>query len=138
MPDTIELLAAVPLFKDLSKRELAQIARSAKEVDHPAGSPVLEKGSSGVGFHIILEGQAAVMIDGERQAQAGQGDYFGEMSLLDGEPRSATVQAETDVKTLTIASWDFIPLIEKHPSIAVKLLAELSRRIRTYQSSARH
>jgi CRP/FNR family cyclic AMP-dependent transcriptional regulator len=135
----LELLASVPLFQDLSKRELSAILKSAREVQHPAGSAVLEEGTDGVGFHLILEGKATVVIGGRTRAELGPGSYFGEMSLIDGLPRTATVTPVTPMKTLTIASWDFAPMIDQNPSIARKLLVEMSRRLReAYKDSVVH
>lgn len=135
----LKLLASVPLFKDLSKKELAAILKSAHEVQHESGVPVLEEGTDGIGFHLILEGKARVMTGGRQRAELTPGDYFGEMSLIDGLPRTATVTPTEPMKTLTIASWDFAPMIENNPSIAGKMLVEMSRRLReAYKDSVAH
>lgn len=135
----LKLLASVPLFQDLSKKELSAILKSAHEVTHVAGSPVLEEGTGGIGFHLILEGKARVMTGGRQRAELASGDYFGEMSLIDGLPRTATVTPVERMKTLTIASWDFAPMIENYPSIARKMLVEMSRRLReAYKDSVAH
>jgi CRP-like cAMP-binding protein len=133
--DPLEMLRSVPLFQGLSKRELKTILNSAKQVEHAAGHTIVEEGARGVGFHLILEGEASVLRKARKLARLGPGDFFGEMSLLDGGPRSATVKAETNTKTLALSSWDFHPLIEKNPSIALRLLEVLSGRLRAAQES---
>lgn len=136
--DMVKLLAGVPLFEGLSKRELEAVVGAGKEVDVREGKQIVEEGQTGLGFHLILEGTVRVMVGGEDRAQLGQGEYFGEMSLIDGGPRSATVVAETPVRTLSLASWAFLPILDDHPSISRKLLVELSRRLRSVEQSIRH
>ena len=136
--DRLGMLQEVPLFQDLTKRELKALVGHGKEVDHRAGKAITEEGQAGVGFHLILEGKAVATTGDTKIGDFGPGDYFGEMSLLDGEPRSATVRAETDVLTLAISAWDFSSLIEKYPTIARKMLVEMSRRLRQADASLRH
>ena len=136
--DAISKLGSVPIFEGLSKRELDAIYRVAKEIDFEPGHAILEEGSTGVGFHLILEGRADVVVGDRKRATLGPGDYFGEMSLLDGGPRSATVRTSTRVRTLALTSWAFLPLLDKTPSIAKKMLVELSRRLRALEKSLQH
>lgn len=136
--DILTMLGSVSLFDGLSKRELEAVLASGKVLEVPEAKVMVEEGATGVGFHLILEGEAKVKIGGKTRATLRAGDYFGEMSLLDGGPRSATVQAETPVRTLAITSWAFLPLIDDHPSIARKLLVEMSRRLRAVERSLRH
>ena len=136
--DALTKLASVPIFEGLSKRELDAIYRVAKEIDFEPGHAILEEGSTGVGFHLILDGRADVVVGGRKRATLGPGDYFGEMSLLDGGPRSATVRTATRVRTLALTSWAFLPLLDKNPSIAKKMLVELSRRLRSLEKSVQH
>ncbi len=136
--DMVKLLAGVPLFEGLSKRELEAVVGAGKEVDVREGKQIVEEGQTGLGFHLVLEGKVQVLVGGEGRAQLGPGEYFGEMSLIDGGPRSATVVAETPVRTLSLASWAFLPILDDHPSIARKLLVELSRRLRSVEKSIRH
>ena len=134
----IEMLASVPLFEGLSKRELDTIYKAAKETQFEAGHDIVEQGATGVGFHLILEGKADVLVGGRKRASLGPGDYFGEMSLLDGGPRSATVKTASPARTLALTSWAFLPLLDKMPSIARKMLVELSRRLRGLEKSLQH
>jgi CRP/FNR family cyclic AMP-dependent transcriptional regulator len=135
----LAMLSSVSLFQGLSKRELSAILKSGREVEHAPGTPVLEEGTDGVGFHLILEGKATVVTGSRQRAELGPGDYFGEMSLLDGMPRTATVTPTTLMRTLTIATWDFRPMMQKYPSIAQKMLIEMSRRLRdAYRDAVEH
>jgi len=84
---------------------------------------------------MILDGEVDVSVDGKSHAKLGAGSYFGEMSLLDGGPRSATVTAVTELKTVSLTSWDFTALIDQYPEIARKLLVELCGRLRAVERS---
>jgi CRP-like cAMP-binding protein len=128
-------LASVPLFRDLSRRELSKVAAVAKDMTFAEGSTITGEGDSDARFYLILDGEARVTVRGKEIARLGAGDHFGEMALLDGEPRSATVVAETDLRTVTLARWNFKGVVAEHPSIAAKLMAELSRRIRQLERS---
>lgn len=136
--DPVDLLAKVSLFDGLSRKELQTIHRSAKEVHFPAGRTIVSEGSTGVGFHMIVSGNAKVLVKGRSRATLGSGDYFGEMSLIDRGPRSATVTATTDVTTLSLASWSFLSILDKNPTISRKLLTELCRRLRVAEKSHAH
>lgn len=136
--DMLALLGSVGLFEGLSKRELEAVLASSKVIEVPEGKTIVEEGATGVGFHMILEGEANVKIGGKTRAKLGVGDYFGEMSLLDGGPRSATVEAASPVTTLSLTSWAFLPLIDDFPSIARKLLVEMSKRLRNVEKSLQH
>lgn len=133
-----DVLRGVPLFDCLNRKERQAIADAGREVNYPAGKNIVEEGASGMGFHLILDGEARVSVNGRTRAKIGPGSYFGEISLLDRGPRTATVTAETPVKTLSLVSWNFLPLIDQHPSIAKKMLTELCARIRTLEKSITH
>jgi CRP/FNR family transcriptional regulator, cyclic AMP receptor protein len=130
MVDTAEKLRNVPLFQGLKDAELDRILEIGKEVRHSAGKPVVEQSESGVGFHLILEGDASVTVGDREVGVFGPGTYFGEMSILDGKPRSASVIPITELVTFSIPAWNFNELLERNPSIARALLVELSARIR--------
>lgn len=133
-----DLLKGVPLFDGLTQRERISVAGAGKEVRFPAGKDIVEEGSAGMGFHLILEGEAKVTVRGKTRAKIGPGAYFGEISLLDRGPRTATVTAVTPVTTLSLVSWNFLPLIDEYPSIAKKMLVELCGRIRNLEKSITH
>ena len=95
-----------------------------------AGAKIVEKGKGGVGFYLILEGTAEVIREGEKLAELGAGNFFGELSVIDGAPRTADVVAMTDTNCLVITQWAMKSLIENHPEIAQGMLDELVRRLR--------
>ena len=131
----VDMLGTVGLFEGLSRKELRQIHQMGKEVSFPAGRAIVKEGETGLGFHLILEGKAKVTIKGRRHDLLGPGNFFGELALIDRGTRTATVTAETPVRTLSIVSWDFLPMIEQNPSIARKLLLEMCRRLRGVRTS---
>lgn len=117
-----DLLRQVPLFSDLDNAELEQIARSMKQRTFSQGQEIAVEGESGVGFFVIEDGEAKVTVQGDQVRRLGPGDYFGEVALITQGPRTATVTADTDLKTYGMTFWDFRPLVEETPSIAWKLL----------------
>jgi CRP/FNR family cyclic AMP-dependent transcriptional regulator len=129
MSDRTDLLRRVPLFSDLERRELEDIANSMKERTFPAGRTVTDEGKGGVGFFVIEEGNATVSIQGEERATLGPGDYFGEIALIAESPRTATIVADTDLRCLGMTFWDFRPLVEENGRIAWKLLQVLAKRL---------
>jgi len=133
--DYIPKLRMVQLFESLSDEDLAEVAGAAKLMEFPTGAQVTKEGSTGVGFHLILDGRVSVTAGGVERATLGPGQYFGEMSLLDGEPRSATVTALTELRTFALASWDLMGLLSSDFDIARKIFAALSRRIRELEAA---
>ena len=126
MAATIETIREVPLFAGLKDADLNRILEIGKEVRHGPGKSVVEQAESGVGFHLILEGEASVIVAGNEVGTFGPGTYFGEMSIIDGKPRSATVMPITELVTFSIPAWNFNELIDRYPTIARALLIELS------------
>src|SRR6266542_3005580 len=94
-----ELLGSVSLFEGLSSRELSQIGKLGKEVSFAPGKTIVKEGDNGVGFHLILEGKARVSLKGRTRSTLGPGAWFGELSLIDRGPRTATVTSQSDVRT---------------------------------------
>jgi CRP/FNR family cyclic AMP-dependent transcriptional regulator len=134
--DLTARLAGVPLFEGLSKKELGEVLRCAGEVTHAADHVIVREGGAGAGFHLLLEGEAVVTQKGRELRRLGPGDYFGEIALIDGAGRSATVTTATPVRTLSVTAWNFKPLLEEHPLITHKLLLELCRRLRAAEARA--
>jgi CRP-like cAMP-binding protein len=130
-PNAANSLAKVPIFSECSKREIAIIARASKEVVHKQGTVIAREGERGVGLFLILEGQCSVTIGGKTKAKLGPGDFFGEVALLDGGPRTATVTALSPVKLIGITGWVFRGLLMEHPSIALKTLEAVAGRLRS-------
>lgn len=126
----VDLLKKVPLFDGLSRRQLEQIATLADEVDVPAGKRLAQSGESGHELFIILEGRAMVKTPHGRTVRMGPGDFFGEMSLLDGGPRSADVDAEGAMRLFVIGHREFWSLLSTAPPIARKIMTVLSARLR--------
>ena len=126
-----QMLSGVPLFSGCSGRELSAVAGAAKEVHRKQGSVLAKKGDPGVGFFLITGGTANVVVNNRKRAGLGKGDYFGEISLLDGGPRSADVVAESDVDMLGLTAWVFRGILEQYPAIAQKMLVTLAGRLRT-------
>ena len=131
----VEQLKTVPLFSGCSDRELASLGKFLREVNFPAGREIVQEGRTGTGLHVIIEGETKVVVGGRTRRRLGPGSFFGEISLLDRGPRTATVVAETPVRTVSLSSWNFRAALKEHPSIAVKMLEELASRIRTSNSS---
>jgi CRP-like cAMP-binding protein len=121
----VDMLSRNRLFDELTKKDLLSIVDSAKEVEHRAGQMIVVEGHPGVGFHLLLEGTAIVSTSGRRLRLLGPGDTFGDIAVIDGGPRSASVQAETRLRTLSLPPWEFKPLLIEHPQIAFKLLVKL-------------
>jgi CRP/FNR family transcriptional regulator, cyclic AMP receptor protein len=128
--DAVELLSQVPLFSELTNKELAAIARATKEVHHKPGRVLAKEGDSGIGFFLIVDGTAKVTVNGRKRAKLTAGDFFGEISLLDGGPRTATVTAETPMTLLGLTQWVFKRLVEQNPAIATKVLRVMAQRLR--------
>lgn len=137
----VRTLGEVDLFHGLSHKVLAHIADSGHEAHYDAGAAVLVQGDSVTGFrafspagvemHVILDGRARVDVDGVTHTELGPGQYFGEVALIDGKPRTADVVAgEAGLRTLAISKWTFEDLLEKHPEVAVPMLRVLASRLR--------
>jgi CRP-like cAMP-binding protein len=132
----MERLAKVPLFSGCSQRELQTIARTVKDIDHEAGTIIAREGDPGVGLFVIVDGKAEVTIGGKRKAMLGPGEFFGEIALLDGGPRTATVTATTDIELLGLTEWVFRGLMQEHPKIAIKTLEAMAGRLRNATKAA--
>jgi CRP-like cAMP-binding protein len=132
------LLASVPLFHGLPRQELVEIVRTGSEREFAPGDPIVEAGLEAMDFYLVLEGQATLTVPGRPPASIGPGSYFGEMSVLDGEPRSATVVAETRVLALRIARQDFVALLDRNGRVARRILEVVVGRLRRAEEQAVH
>ncbi|HEX3707575.1 MAG TPA: cyclic nucleotide-binding domain-containing protein [Mycobacteriales bacterium] len=133
---SIDLLGEIPLFRGCSKDELKLIDRAATQADYPAGHVLCTEGAVGRELIMIVEGEARVERGGTELAVVGPGGFVGEMSLLDGGPRSATVTTTTEVKALILPTREFWQVIDEVPAIAHRLLATLAERLRTADEAA--
>jgi CRP-like cAMP-binding protein len=131
MSDTkTEALSRVPLFAQLSKRELEFVATRADEVDAPAGQKLTTQGRPGDSFYILLEGEAYVDVDGKPRRSLKTGDFFGEISMLDRGLASATVTTKTDARLLVMSHAQFRDAIKGSDGLLVKVLAAMGERLR--------
>jgi len=122
------------VFSSLSDKDLKAILEISKEVSMDAGHTIVEQDGSAVGFHLILEGEADIEISGRHVSTFGPGDYFGEVSLIDGKPRTASVTTKTAMRSLVIPSWSFNTVLDRYPSIAKELLLMLCARLRSAEA----
>jgi len=126
----VNLLSRNRLFDELNKKDVLALIDSAKEVDHREGQMIVVEGQPGVGFHLLLEGTAIVSRNGRKLRTLGPGETFGDIAVIDGGPRSASVQAATQLRTLSLPPWEFKPLLLEHPRIAYRLLVKLCTLLR--------
>jgi CRP-like cAMP-binding protein len=127
VPGSVDDVKRVPLFSGLNQRQLKRVARAFGERDYPPGRTIVREGEmDGIGFFIVTDGSAAVHVGGQRVGTLGPGDYFGELALINRSVRSATIVAETDVRCLMTAFWDFRKLASANPDILWKLLEHLA------------
>ena len=122
-----EDLVQVPLFSELNKRQLRTLAKGFKERTFGPGRSVVREGQmDGVGFFVIAEGTAVVSVSGSTVATIGPGEYFGELAMLTEQARAATVTAETPLRCLVMAFWDFRRFAKDNPDVCWKLLQHLA------------
>jgi len=133
-----ELLAACPLFGGVTGEDLAAIAERALEVDFPTDHVIARQGEIGTGFFVVVDGSVRVVRDGQELARLGPGDFFGEMSVIDGLPRVAQVVTTGATRCLALASWEFERLIIDHPTIGLAILRGLSARLRSKTEQQQH
>jgi CRP/FNR family transcriptional regulator, cyclic AMP receptor protein len=129
MPTTEELLAQVPLFKDLSKKHLQQASNLATRIDFPAGKVLAQEGEAGHEFVVILDGEVEIRKGDEVIATRGPGSYVGEIALLEHRPRTATVVAKTALVADVIGQREFNTLLNDEPQIAEALKAKSAERL---------
>jgi pyruvate phosphate dikinase-like enzyme/cyclic nucleotide-binding protein len=128
-----DVLEKVPLFADLSQDEIDEIARLFKERRFAAGETITREGAGGAAFFVIESGAFEVSVHGKSVATLSDGEYFGEMALIDEGARAATVTATTDLVCHGLTYWEFRPLVQHNATIAWNLLQTLAKRLRTAQ-----
>ncbi len=130
MARTIELLAGIPLFASLNEKQLKSVAQTAQEKSIAAGAPIVRQGEKGIGLYIILDGDVTVERGGKKVATLTAGQFFGEMALIDEQPRTANVRAATAVRCLLLSRWEFWSVFADKPEVIRALLVETVRRLR--------
>jgi len=133
-----DLLSAARLFDGVDAEGMDRIAAVAVEVEFPAGHVINRQGEIGTGFFVIVSGGVRVVRDGAEVAKLGPGDFFGELSVLDGRPRIAQVIADEATTCLAIATWDFEAVLMAEPRVAVAILRGLAGRLRELTETDRH
>lgn len=130
-----QFLAKIDLFEGLSKDTLSDLIARGTSLKVPAGNHVVEQGANDAGLQVVLEGSADVTVNGVERAALTPGDYFGEISMIDGRPRSASVVAGPDgLTTFALSSLAFAPVVRENPDVAETLLKALTARIRALES----
>ena len=125
----VESLKRTPLFADLSRKELIQLARLADDAEVPEGRVLCKEGDRGQEFFVLVEGKVDVATKGRRLATLGGGDFVGEISLLEPTPRTATVTAKTPLRLFVLTPKDFRRMLDENPSVERKVLRALARRV---------
>jgi CRP-like cAMP-binding protein len=127
-----EMLQNVPIFSELNRRDLGRLAKLMVPRQVKAGEVIIKEGDQAAGFFVVSSGKLEAVRGGDEQhlANYAPGDFFGEMALFEGFPRSATVRALEDSECLAMTRWDFMAEMKNHPEIAVGMLPVLVRRLR--------
>jgi cAMP-dependent protein kinase regulator len=126
----VDLLRNVPLFSACTERELKRIASLVEEVEAPEGKVLMRQGRPGTEAFVIADGRAKASMRGRKSVWLGPGSCVGEMSLLDGRPRSATITAETPMRLLVLTSRDFSALLDDVPEVGRRIMKALAIRLR--------
>jgi CRP/FNR family cyclic AMP-dependent transcriptional regulator len=132
-----ERLKRIPLFADLSRRELDRLARWADDVDVKAGRDLMDQGAFPHEFMVIESGAAEVLVDGEHVADLGEGDFFGEMALLVEQRRTATVTATSDLRVIVMHERHFRAMEDEMPEVAARIKSVMDERRRGDETRAR-
>ncbi len=133
--DAASLMGNVPFFASLDAKKRKSMASQGKEISYRAGDTIVEEGSMGVGFYLVLDGKAEVRKGSKVLATLGKGQFFGEMSLIDDQPRSADVVAVSPTRCWALSSWAFASTVKTNPEIPMMMLKEMVKRLRAAQSS---
>ena len=137
MAEVIDHLRAVPLFQGLTDRGLASVAELAAEVDFPDGAEITREGEAGDAFYVVTAGNLDITQGGRAIAKLGPGEFLGEISLIDGQPRTATATARGPVEALCIRRPAFLELMDAHGAVRLGVLMALTERIRRDAATTR-
>ena len=125
-----DTLAGFAMFADLSTAQLQQVAHTFEEAVYPEGERILRQGLTGSGFFVILDGEAAIVVDGQQRATLGRGEFFGEVSILLGEPPVADVVALRPMRCLVLSGPAVETFLVAHPQVMYRMLQAQARRLR--------
>lgn len=126
----VDMLEKCTLWSGLDTQDLKAIVKISKQQKFQSGETIVKKGDEGTGFYLVLDGAVEIRSDRKILSKLGPGQFFGEMSVVDTQPRSADVAAVEPSRVLFLSSWSFKSLISERPRIAVKMLQEFVRRLR--------
>jgi CRP-like cAMP-binding protein len=132
------LLQAVPLFRGSSAEAIERMAGATSEFTFEADAPIVKQGQVGNGLYIIISGGVRVVAGSDQLARLGPGEFFGELSVIDQRPRTATAFADGETVCLALAAWDLMALLEQEPGLAMNMLRELAGRLRDADAQLRH
>ena len=133
--DWVTVLEEVPLFRNLSRRQLKHVASLAHKRRYGPGTSIVRAGDSGSAFYVLLDGAVRIFPPTGRSLRLRAGAFFGEMALLDDSPRSASVVADGEVLTMTISRTAFSKLLKHEPAVGLELLRTLAARLRDVEKS---
>ncbi|CAN5739948.1 hypothetical protein BH23CHL7_BH23CHL7_03640 [soil metagenome] len=133
-----DALSRLPLFAEISGESLDRLADVAGEQAFDAGEYIVRQGQVGTGLYVLLDGEASVIRGSTQLAGLSAGEFFGELAVIDQQPRSASVRANSPVHCLAIASWDLVGLLERDPALALNMIQVLVARLRAAGESHRH
>jgi len=131
-------LEQVPLFRDCSSEVLDRLAAATAETAFAADALIVQQGQVGNGLYIIVSGGARIVAGSDELTRFGPGDFFGELSVIDQQPRTASAFAMGDTVCLALASWDLLAMLEREPVLAQNMLKELASRLRAADTQLRH
>jgi CRP-like cAMP-binding protein len=126
----VDLLAGTRLFAGVDPAGLRRVAARMTQLDVPADRVIVRQGEIGTGFFIVLSGAVRVVRDGDLLAELGPGAFFGELSVIDRQPRLAQVISSQPTTCLALASWDFEAVMEEQPRVAIAIMRDLAGRLR--------
>jgi len=128
--DLVDVLAGLSLFADLGRPQLEAVAHTFSQESFASGQRILRQGFQGTGFYVIVEGEVSVRIDGQDRVRLGKGDFFGEMSLLLGEPPVADIVSMGPLQALHLGGPELKGFLEGHPTVMYRMLQTVARRLR--------
>jgi len=136
--EKLDLLHRIPLFNGLDRHQVERLGQLAEEVDVPAGKVLIRQGDVGGDLMVLATGTVAVDRDGSRINTLGPGDFFGEIALIDGGARTATITTEQPCRLVVLGHREFHAAMDEFPAVASQILATLAHRIRTLDEHAGH